>query len=121
MDSTFLSTINSGIGAGVNNELIGGGGKDLPSGGNCNDELTGGIGQDRFGYGSVFLPFTNRSFASYSIQLVLVRGREGIIHKMSSQMKSKGTEPSHTARMPIYIGTTLERSKNGQSLFARSY
>ena len=76
MDSTFLSKINSGIGAGVNNELIGGGGKDLPSGGNCNDELTGGIGQDRFGCGSVFLPFTNRYMATYSIQLVLVRGRE---------------------------------------------
>ena len=121
MDSTFLSTVNCGIGAGVNDELVGGGGKDLPSGGIGNDELTGGIGQDRFGCGSVFLPFTNRYFASYSIQLVLVRGREGIIHKMSSQMKSKGTEPSHTARMPIYIGTTLERSKNGQSLFARSY
>ena len=52
MDSTFLSTVNSGIGAGVNDELVGGGGKDLPSGGNGNDELTGGIGQDRFGCGS---------------------------------------------------------------------
>ncbi|MFI5406592.1 MAG: hypothetical protein ACHQ1D_08780 [Nitrososphaerales archaeon] len=62
MDSAFLSTINNGIGAGVNNELIGGGGKDLPSGGNANDELTGGIGQDRFGCGSVFFSFTNRYF-----------------------------------------------------------
>jgi hypothetical protein len=68
-----------------------------------------------------FFQLLTGTFASYSIQLVLVRGREGIIHKMSSQMKSKGTEPSHTTRMPIYIGTTLERSKNGQSLFARSY
>ena len=61
------------------------------------------------------------TFTYHSIQFVLVRGSEGIINKMSSQMKSKGTEPSHTARMPIFIGTTLERSKNGQSLFARSY
>ena len=94
MDSTFLSKINSGIGAGVNNELIGGGGKDLPSGGNCNDELTGGIGQDRFGCGSVFLPFTNRYFASYSIQLVLVRGREGIILvKYKVRARSPATQP----------------------------
>jgi hypothetical protein len=63
-----------------------------------------------------FFHLLTGTFASYTIQLVLVRGREGIIHKMSSQ--SKGTEPSHTARMPIYIGTTLERSKNGQSPFA---
>jgi hypothetical protein len=35
--------------------------------------------------------------------------------------ESKGTEPSHTARIPISIGTTLERSKNGQRIFARSY
>jgi Ca2+-binding RTX toxin-like protein len=62
LDSIFLSTINSGIGAGVNNELIGVGGKDLPSGGSGNYELTGGIGQDRFGCGSVFLPITNRYF-----------------------------------------------------------
>ena len=46
MDSTFLNTVNTGIAAGVSDELIGGGGKDLPSGGNDNDELTGGIGQD---------------------------------------------------------------------------
>ena len=52
MDSTFLSTVNSEICAGVSNELIGGGGKDLPSGGNGNDELTGGIGQHRFDCGA---------------------------------------------------------------------
>jgi Ca2+-binding RTX toxin-like protein len=52
LDSTFLNTVNSGIGAGVSYELIGGGGKDLPSGGNGNDELTGGIGQDWFDCGA---------------------------------------------------------------------
>jgi hypothetical protein len=36
-------------------------------------------------------------------------------------MKNKGAEPRHTARIPIFIGTTLERSKNGQRLFTGSY
>ena len=79
MDSTFLSTINSGIRAGVNNELIGGGGKDLPSGVNYNDELTGGIGQDRFGCGSVFLPFTNRYFCILKHSARVSEGKRGNI------------------------------------------
>ena len=50
LDSTCLYIVNSGVGA--NDELIGGGGKDLLSGDNGNDELTDGIGPDRFDYGA---------------------------------------------------------------------
>ena len=75
------------------------------------------VGEKLRGQALIGIEEARSGSANLNIHLSLM----GLDLQSSCQRENKGTEPSHTARMPIYIGTTFERSKNGQRIFARSY